>query len=41
VQVEEGLAVATAVEDSAALPPPVATAAIEEGQTVTEVTAPQ
>jgi hypothetical protein len=41
VQVEEGLAVATAVEDSAAPPPPVATAAIEEGQTVTEVTAPQ
>jgi hypothetical protein len=41
VQFEEGLAVATAVEDSGAPPPPKTVAVIEEGRTVTEKTAAQ
>jgi hypothetical protein len=41
VQVDEGLAVATAVEDSGAPPPSVTSAVVEEEQTVTETTAPK
>jgi hypothetical protein len=40
LQVEEGLAVATAVEELGAPPPLVTTAVVEEGRTVTETTAP-
>jgi hypothetical protein len=41
VQVEEGLVVATVVEDSGAPPLPVTAAIVEEGRTVTETTAPR
>jgi hypothetical protein len=40
VQVEEGLAIAVVVEESGVPPPSVAAAAVEEGRTVTETTAP-
>jgi hypothetical protein len=41
VQVEEGLALATVVEESGAPPPPVTAAIVEEERTVTETTAPE
>jgi hypothetical protein len=41
LQVEEGLAVATAVEESGAPPSLVTMAVVEEGWTVTETTAPK
>jgi hypothetical protein len=41
VQVGEGLAMATAVEESGAPPPPVTFAAVEEGRTTAETTAPK
>jgi hypothetical protein len=40
VQVEEGLAVATAVEESGVPPPLVAVVAVEEGRTTAESTTP-
>jgi hypothetical protein len=40
-QVEEGLAMATAVEESGAPPLPVTAAAVEEGRTTAEAAAPQ
>jgi hypothetical protein len=39
-QVEEGLAVATMVEESSVPPPPLTAAAVEEGQTTVETDAP-
>jgi hypothetical protein len=41
VQVEEGLVIAAVVEESGMPSPPVAVAAVEEGRTVTETTAPK
>jgi hypothetical protein len=41
VQVEEGLGVATVVEESGAPPPPVTTTAVKEERMVAESTAPQ
>jgi hypothetical protein len=41
MQVEEGLAMATALEESDAPPSPVTTAAVEEGRTTVEMAAPQ
>jgi hypothetical protein len=41
VQVEEELAMATAVEELAASPPPVAAAVVEEERVVMEMTAPK
>jgi hypothetical protein len=41
VQVEEGLGVATVVEESGAPPPLVTAAAVEEERTVAEMTAPK
>jgi hypothetical protein len=41
VQVEEGLAEATVVEESGAPLPPVTAIVIEEGRTMTEMTAPK
>jgi hypothetical protein len=41
VQVDEGLAVATVVEESVTPPPPMATAIIVDERTVTETTAPK
>jgi hypothetical protein len=41
VQVEEGLVVATVVEEPGAPPLPVTAAIVEEGRTVTETTAPR
>jgi hypothetical protein len=40
VHVEEGLAMATVVEESGAPPPLVAATVVEVGRTVTEMTAP-
>jgi hypothetical protein len=41
VQVEEGLSMATVVEESGAPPPLVAATVVEVGRTVTEMTAPK
>jgi hypothetical protein len=41
VQVKEGLAAATVVEESGAPPLPVDAAVVEEGRTITKTTAPK